>query len=568
MPSTDFWVGPQAAPDTYRLVTLLGGGGEGEVWQAVLPLSAGGRSTVAVKILHAGGVPDEEQRWEQFGNLLRSLSHPGLVRVTNVFTGPQMHRATLADPRSRAGYVVMDHIEGPTLREWCDENPDATASRRLGMLRMVAAALDEMHSGVSTQVPVAHGDVKPANVVVRDGGGTVLVDLGLARLTDAVGVSGHSTPYAAPELRRPGTLATPEADRYAFAVTTAQVLTGQPPPTGADGWLDRPALESLLRASPVTARRPLLVRQILEALAAPPEARPRQLRVWLDSASDTLSQVTLNGEQGVPASQTVVPPPEPTTDPFQVVTTYPPTVVPPSTAVPPPIPARRRRRWPLALVATLVTVLVGTGLTVYVLRTPAADNQTPSAAAPVVSTTTPPPSPPPSSGSSTTSSAAGTTSAGTTSSTGLPTSSEYLTARDPVDSDRRGHNGSQSFGTFKSSGVQYGHAVSMGVLCENSDGGDYWVDYDLARSWKTFTTTVGLRDDSPATANATYSLILDNNVVATGPLALGTATPIDVPVTGVLRLRLKINNPSAGETTCDGNLFRTQVVWGDPKLNP
>ena len=69
------------------------------------------------------------------------------------------------------------------------------------MLRTVASALDEMHQGASTEVPVAHGDVKPANVVVRDSGATVLVDLGLTRLVDAPGPVGRSTPYAAPELR-------------------------------------------------------------------------------------------------------------------------------------------------------------------------------------------------------------------------------------------------------------------------------------------------------------------------------------------------------------------------------
>lgn len=287
------WVGTSAAPDTYLLVELLGGGGEGEVWRAELPLSRSGRSTVAVKIMRSVQDTEAPQRWMQFGHLLRSLSHPGLVRVTEVFTGPHMHRRGEADLASMAEYVVMDYIKGPTLREWCDDHPDATVSERLQKLRTVAAALDEMHSGARTGVPVAHGDVKPANIVVREGdAGTVLVDLGLARLTDGTGGHGRSTPYAAPELRAPGALATPEADRYAFAVTTAQVLTGEPPPTGVDGWTDVLALHSLLLASPTTKRRHPLVRQVMEAIIAPAEGRPRQLRLWLDSAADALSQVT------------------------------------------------------------------------------------------------------------------------------------------------------------------------------------------------------------------------------------------------------------------------------------
>jgi serine/threonine protein kinase len=296
---SDFWVGPCAAPDTYRLVSLLGGGGEGEVWKAVLPLSGAGRRTVAIKI--AKPKPGQQQQWERFGHLLRSLSHPGLVRVTDVFLGPAMHREGVIaggepnDPDSPNRYAVMDYIDGTNLREWAAENTDATASQRLRLLGMVAAALDEMHSGASTEVAVAHGDVKPANIVVRADGAAILVDLGLARLADSTGVAGRSAAYAAPELRVHGALSTPAADRYAFAVTTAQVLTGQAPPVGADGWLDTDALRALLSASPLTARRHTLVHRILTMLSAPPEARTSPLRPWLDGAVESISQVTSTG---------------------------------------------------------------------------------------------------------------------------------------------------------------------------------------------------------------------------------------------------------------------------------
>jgi serine/threonine protein kinase len=297
--SADLWVGPASAPNTYRLVSLIGSGGEGDVWEAVLPLSTKGRRAVAVKIMQSIGDPDEADRWQRIGHLLRSLRpHPGLVRVTDVFTGPGMHRAESGSDAMDlvAGpsflYVVMDYIDGISLREWTLEYPDTGVAQRLRMLGMVAAALDEMHSGAETEVAVVHGDVKPSNIVVRADRSVVLVDLGLTHLTDAVGVTGRSAPYAAPELRKPDAQATPESDRYAFAVTIAHVLTGKPPTLDADGWLDPGALRELLSTSPLTARRHALVRHIMNVINAPPEARPRQLRTWLSGAVETLSQVT------------------------------------------------------------------------------------------------------------------------------------------------------------------------------------------------------------------------------------------------------------------------------------
>ncbi|MGQ0482930.1 MAG: protein kinase domain-containing protein [Pseudonocardia sp.] len=291
---SDFWVGPASKPDTYRLVNLLGGGGEGEVWKAILPLSAEGKRSVAVKITRDRY---DDGRWEEHGHLLRSVSHPGLVRVTDVFLGPPMHRKDEAGAKigGLRRYVVMDFIDGSNLREWIAENPDATASERLRLLSMVAAALDEMHSGAATEVAVAHGDVKPANIVVRPDDSSILVDLGLARLADSSGLAGRSAAYAAPELRTKGALATPEADRYAFAVTTAHLLAGQAPPLGADGWLDPQALREMLSSTPLTARRHTLVSRIMSLVNSPPEARPRELRKWLDSAVESLSQATSTG---------------------------------------------------------------------------------------------------------------------------------------------------------------------------------------------------------------------------------------------------------------------------------
>ncbi|MFI5843787.1 protein kinase [Catenuloplanes sp. NPDC051500] len=306
MPHDDgFYVGPEASPNKYRLLDCLGAGGEGEVWTADLTLSPLGRLRVAVKILRDDLIGRDDASWERHADLLRSVSHPGLVRVVEVFTGARKHRLGDALPAGRNRYVVMDHIEGDTLRDWLAEHPDSTLTSRLQRLRNVAAALDEMHSGDQTVVPIAHGDVKPGNIVIREDGTTELVDLGLMRISDGTGIRGATAPYAAPELLRSGAPTTPEADRFAFAATVAHVVLGESPPTG-DAGPDLKQTSAMLARSPLSARRHMLQQQVMAALEAPPEQRPKSLSRWLSTLTDSLSQVTEQGGEAAagPATST------------------------------------------------------------------------------------------------------------------------------------------------------------------------------------------------------------------------------------------------------------------------
>ena len=291
-----FWVGPPADPDSYQLLTPIGGGGPGtgQVWRGVRPLpGVSWQEDVALKVVPAltGADPSAEQAWVGYGNRLMRLNHPGLARVVDVFSGPWMHRQGEQPPSSWARYLVMNLVEGTALSRWLAENPGAPLSARIAMLAPVAAALDEMHSGRVTQGPLAHGDVKPSNMILRPDGSVVLVDLGTGPRSDSGPATGRMDPYAAPELRAQGAQPTPESDAFAFAAGLAHMIIGQPPPVDPYGYLDVPALERILAGHPATYRRPALARQILAPLAARPEARPALLSQWLAGAGDAIGQV-------------------------------------------------------------------------------------------------------------------------------------------------------------------------------------------------------------------------------------------------------------------------------------
>jgi serine/threonine protein kinase len=559
-----FWVGPLHAPDTYQLTTVLGGGGEGDVWKAILPLSDAGRRQVAIKILRGTGTKEEEADWSRFGHLLQSLAHPGLVRVTDVFTGGGLHRSGQPPAPGDFRFVVMDFVEGSTLRDWTDENPDASAAARLALLRMVASALDEMHSGATTEIPVAHGDVKPANIVVRPDGGTVLVDLGLARLTDSSGVAGRSNPYAAPELRTAYAQSTPEADAYAFAVTAAQVLTGTSPPTDTSGFLDVAALQQLLDTSPTIQRRPMLASQILAVLSAAPEDRPHLLRPWLDNAADTLSQVTTlaDGSLKAPAAVTLL--------------------GPGATSVAGALPSTHKRRTAAIVVAVVLAVLLVAAGSVYALTggsstkdaiALAGTSSTPTIEATPTETTATDTATATSTDSATTPSdamSAGTPSTATSSptSTGvdaLPATTQWIADTPSVATGNGGGAGQTETGAYKSNGVIYPHSLAMRSGCFNSDGGDVWIEYDLSRSWSTLTGHIGLTDDSPTGSAATWKIFGDGKLIASGKGTVGKNANLKVSVGNVLRLRVLMNDPATAVRTC--NMDPTpQVAFGDLQL--
>ena len=199
------WVGPVGEPDRYELSELKSSGGEGQLWRGVLDVD-GAAITVAVKVIHPSKNSDLEEwrvRWQRQAELLRSLDHPGLVKVRDVFEGPVPHEAGDADASTNTLYLVMNWVEGPTLEEWVSRNPNRDVLESARVLGKLASAVDYLHSGAVTGNPVLHRDIKPANVIVT-AAGAVLVDFGFTRVIGGQPLTIAGTPaYIAPETVTP-----------------------------------------------------------------------------------------------------------------------------------------------------------------------------------------------------------------------------------------------------------------------------------------------------------------------------------------------------------------------------
>lgn len=272
------FVGPDDAPDRYRLISRIGKGGEGTLWKAEVDL-AGEAEQVAVKILLPGNAEDLtawRRRWQEQAELLTHVRDPSVVGVHAAFEGAVWHREGRSAGCDRTLYLVMDWVEGQDLFSWArDHAGPAHNAARLDYLRQTASIIDRLHNGdvISSRRSLLHGDITPGNVMVNREGTVVLVDFGLIRIARHVTRTVRVTEgYCAPELIDEGqyTVAT---DRYAFGGLTFHLLTGEHPPVGRD------RLRARLRRALDTLGVPDAADVLLSCFDPDPARRPECLRV-------------------------------------------------------------------------------------------------------------------------------------------------------------------------------------------------------------------------------------------------------------------------------------------------
>jgi hypothetical protein len=206
-------------------------------------------------------LPDEAavSTWTAYAAALLAVQHPALVRVVE------------ADTSTGTARLVLEAEPGEAVDTWV-ARAEPSVPERLAVLRACASALDALHAGAGRTPGAAHGELRPANVLVRPDESTVVT--GFAPWITEEGR------FTAPELRA-GATSTTAGDAFAFARLTAEVLLG---PDELPGETD--ALVRVLRTHPHTRRRPRLVAAIRDALSGPPETRPRGLQAWLTEATE------------------------------------------------------------------------------------------------------------------------------------------------------------------------------------------------------------------------------------------------------------------------------------------
>ena len=200
----------------YRIIELIGSGGMAQVYKAV---NMSNRKTVAVKMLKDEYKDDAEflRRFSREANAILTLSHENIVRAFDAGT------------YNGLPYLVMEYVEGHTLKDLIGKNGALPVRTAIGITCQILDALTAAHAH-----GIIHRDVKPQNVIVTDKGRVKLADFGIAREVKAstVTFSGSkvlgSVHYISPEQAK-GTITTEQSDLYSVGVCLYEMLTGTVP---------------------------------------------------------------------------------------------------------------------------------------------------------------------------------------------------------------------------------------------------------------------------------------------------------------------------------------------------
>jgi len=213
----------------YRLGKILGTGGMAEVFLAE---DTRLHRTVAVKVLRSDLARDAsfQERFRREAHSAASLNHPSIVAVYD--TGEEQ-QSTITGAEITIPYIVMEYVQGRTLREYIDPENPMPAAQAGEIMAALLSALEYSH-----RAGIVHRDIKPGNIMIDEAGAVKVMDFGIARaiadatsaMTATQAVMGTAQ-YLSPEQAR-GQLVDARSDIYSAACVMFEMLTGRPPFTG------------------------------------------------------------------------------------------------------------------------------------------------------------------------------------------------------------------------------------------------------------------------------------------------------------------------------------------------
>ncbi|MDX3672486.1 Stk1 family PASTA domain-containing Ser/Thr kinase [Streptomyces europaeiscabiei] len=212
---------PRRLGGRYELGQVLGRGGMAEVY---LAMDTRLGRTVAVKTLRADLARDPtfQARFRREAQSAASLNHPAIVAVYD--TGED-YIDGVSIP-----YIVMEYVEGSTLRELLHSGRRLLPERSMEMTIGILQGLEYAHRN-----QIVHRDIKPANVMLTRNGQVKVMDFGIARAMGDSGMTMTQTSavigtaqYLSPEQAK-GEQVDARSDLYSTGCLLYELLTVRPP---------------------------------------------------------------------------------------------------------------------------------------------------------------------------------------------------------------------------------------------------------------------------------------------------------------------------------------------------
>jgi serine/threonine protein kinase len=217
-------IGAESLPSRYEVISKKGGGGFGEVLHA--------RDTwldrdIAVKVLDPLMALEEGERirFQNEAKVLARMSHPNIPAIYDVIFSDEGE----SEDGKPHFQLICEYIAGVTLQEHLREDGPASLDDARRWFGQLASALSHAHA-----LNVIHRDVKPANIIIREGDeACALVDFGIAltpdeadRLTKkgfVIGTPGYMSPEQAA-----GEELDQRTDIFNLGVCLYETLSGSP----------------------------------------------------------------------------------------------------------------------------------------------------------------------------------------------------------------------------------------------------------------------------------------------------------------------------------------------------
>ena len=219
----------------YKIMGVLGGGGQGAVYQARDLNFPDVKKLVAVKeMLNPSSDPNlrasSMKTFQREANILAVLSHPAIPKIYDFF-----------DWNQRA-YLVMEYINGSDLEELLSKTKDLPVDVVIEWAIDLCDVLEYLHNHQPD--PIIFRDMKPANVMIDAQRRVRLVDFGIAKkfMPNAPGTMIGTEGYSAPEQYKGNV--SPLSDIYSLGATLHHILTRRDPRLEPPfSFSDRPILD-------------------------------------------------------------------------------------------------------------------------------------------------------------------------------------------------------------------------------------------------------------------------------------------------------------------------------------